>query len=249
MGVILGIDIGGSSTKIVGLRPDLSVIDMLRVKADDPLTSLYGAMGNFLSTHDLQLSDIRHIALTGVGASYVEGDIYGVKTIKVAEFPSVGTGGLALSGKEHAVVVSMGTGTSFLWANKGQEVCHLIGSGVGGGTLIGLSKKLLDMDTVTHITELAEDGDLSRVDLRINDISSSPAGRLTETMTASNFGNISDLATKSDIALGIINLVFETIGMVSIFAARNHSIRNIVSGAIRSLYHISVTSSAFRCSI
>ncbi len=51
MGVILGIDIGGSSTKIVGLAPDLSVIDMLRVKADDPLTSLYGAMGNFLSTH------------------------------------------------------------------------------------------------------------------------------------------------------------------------------------------------------
>ena len=132
MGVILGIDIGGSSTKIVGLSPDLSVIDMLRVKAEDPLTSLYGAMGNFLSTHQLQLSDIRHIALTGVGSSYVEGDIYGVKTIKVEEFPSVGTGGLALSGKEHAVVVSMGTGTSFLWANKGQEVRHLIGSGVGG---------------------------------------------------------------------------------------------------------------------
>ena len=136
MGVILGIDIGGSSTKIVGLAPDLSVIDMLRVKADDPLTSLYGAMGNFLSTHQLQLSDIDHIALTGVGASYVEGDIYDVKTIKVEEFPSVGTGGLALSGKEHAVVVSMGTGTSFLWANKGQEVRHLIGSGVGGGTLV-----------------------------------------------------------------------------------------------------------------
>lgn len=131
MGVILGIDIGGSSTKIVGLAPDLSVIDMLRVKADDPLTSLYGAMGNFLSTHNLQLSDIRHIALTGVGSSYVEGDIYGVKTIKVEEFPSVGAGGLALSGKERAVVVSMGTGTSFLWANKGIEVRHLIGSGVG----------------------------------------------------------------------------------------------------------------------
>ena len=63
MGVILGIDIGGSSTKIVGLRPDLSVIDMLRVKADDPLTSLYGAMGNFLSTHDLSslISAISHL--------------------------------------------------------------------------------------------------------------------------------------------------------------------------------------------
>ena len=140
MGVILGIDIGGSSTKIVGLAPDLSVIDMLRVKADDPLTSLYGAMGNFLSTHHLQLSDIRHIALTGVGSSYVEGDIYGVKTIKVEEFPSVGVGGLALSGKEHAVVVSMGTGTSFLWANKGGEIRHLIGSGVGGGPLMAIRR-------------------------------------------------------------------------------------------------------------
>ena len=47
-------------------------------------------------------------------------------------------------------------------------------------------------------------------------------------MTASNFGSISDLATKSDIALGIINMVFETIGMVSIFAARNYEISDIV---------------------
>ena len=44
---------------------------MLRVKAEDPLTSLYGALGNFLATHSLQLTDIGHIALTGVGASYV----------------------------------------------------------------------------------------------------------------------------------------------------------------------------------
>ena len=165
MGVILGIDIGGSSTKIVGLAPDLSVIDMLRVKADDPLTSLYGAMGNFLSTHHLQLSDIRHIALTGVGSSYVEGDIYGVKTIKVEEFPSVGVGGLALSGKEHAVVVSMGTGTSFLWANKGKEVRHLIGSGVGGGTLAGLSSLTTGVHQYALIRKLCQDGDLSHIDL------------------------------------------------------------------------------------
>ena len=45
MGVILGIDIGGSSTKIVGLHENGTVIDMLRVKAEDPLTSLYGALG------------------------------------------------------------------------------------------------------------------------------------------------------------------------------------------------------------
>lgn len=99
MGVILGIDIGGSSTKIVGLHENGTVIDMLRVKAEDPLTSLYGALGNFLATHSLKLTDIGHIALTGVGASYVDGDIYGVRTVKVEEFPSVGVGGLALSGR------------------------------------------------------------------------------------------------------------------------------------------------------
>ena len=122
MGVILGIDIGGSSTKIVGLHENGTVIDMLRVKAEDPLTSLYGALGNFLATHSLKLTDIGHIALTGVGASYVDGDIYGVRTVKVEEFPSVGVGGLALSRKERAVVVSMGTGTSLLWAEKGGEI-------------------------------------------------------------------------------------------------------------------------------
>lgn len=34
MEVILGIDIGGSTTKIVGLRTDGSVVSMLRVRAD-----------------------------------------------------------------------------------------------------------------------------------------------------------------------------------------------------------------------
>ena len=47
-------------------------------------------------------------------------------------------------------------------------------------------------------------------------------------MTASNFGNVSDIATRGDIALALINMVFETIGMVSIFAARNYGIRDVV---------------------
>ena len=47
MGVILGIDIGGSTTKIVGLRPDGGMISMLRVRAEDQVTSLYGALGNY----------------------------------------------------------------------------------------------------------------------------------------------------------------------------------------------------------
>src|SRR5699024_3957320 len=47
--------------------PDGSHIAMHRVQAQDPITSLYGALGNFLFTNGLQLSDVDRIALTGVG--------------------------------------------------------------------------------------------------------------------------------------------------------------------------------------
>ena len=103
MDVILGIDIGGSTTKIVGLRTDGSIVSMLRVRADDQVTSLYGALGNYLTSNGLTLTDVRRIVLTGVGASYVEGDIYGLPTCKVDEFSASGTGALALSGQDKAV--------------------------------------------------------------------------------------------------------------------------------------------------
>ena len=209
--IVVGIDIGGSTTKIGGFditsgRGELMA--PLFVHATDPITSIYGAFGKFTDSNGLELSDIEKVMITGVGSSHVSRPLYSLPCETVPEFRCIGLGGLYLSGLDRAITVSMGTGTALVLSERGREPEHLGGTGVGGGTLIGLSKKLLDMDTVTHITELAEDGDLSRVDLRINDISSSPAGRLTETMTASNFGNISDLATKSDIALGIINLVF-----------------------------------------
>ena len=94
MSVILGIDIGGSTTKIVGLREDRSVIAMHRVQAQDPITSLYGALGNFLFSNGLELSNVSKVVLTGVGSSFVDGNIYGIPTEKVEEFTAVGTGGL-----------------------------------------------------------------------------------------------------------------------------------------------------------
>lgn len=92
MEVILGIDIGGSTTKIVGLRTDGSVVSMLRVRAEDQVTSLYGALGNYLTSNGLSLGDVRRVVLTGVGASYVDGDVFGLPTCRVDEFQASGTG-------------------------------------------------------------------------------------------------------------------------------------------------------------
>ena len=118
MNVVLGIDIGGSSTKIVGLRTDGSVISMLRVRAEDQVTSLYGALGNYLTSNRLSLNEVRRVVLTGVGASYVEGDIYGLPTCKVDEFSATGTGALALSGQSSAVVPWGASATSW-WGWSG----------------------------------------------------------------------------------------------------------------------------------
>ena len=233
MGVILGIDIGGSSTKIVGLRHDRSVIGMIRVKADDPVTSLYGALGNFLTTHHLQLSDLDRIVLTGVGASYVDGDIYGVRTVKVEEFSSIGTGGLALSGKDRAVVVSLGTGTAFIWAEKDGEVRHLLGSGIGGGTLSGLSALITGTHQYAQIRKLCVDGDLSHIDLSIGDMSKSKVGGLPPDTTAANFAKVSEDATTADKMLGLVNMVLQSIGTMSVLACKSCGTRTVIlTGAL-----------------
>lgn len=219
MSVILGIDIGGSTTKIVGLRADRSVIAMHRVQAQDPITSLYGALGNFLFSNGLELGDVDRIALTGVGASFVSGDIYGIPTETVEEFTAVGTGGLALSGLTRSVVVSMGTGTAFIWA-QGQEIRHLCGSGVGGGALAGMCSKLCGTRKYHQIVKLAADGDVNKIDLTVGDITQGSHPSLPLDITAANFGNVSDDATAADFAAAAINMVLQSIGTTAVMACR-----------------------------
>lgn len=229
---VVGIDVGGSTTKIVGLGPNGALITPMFIKATDPVTAVYGAFGRFALENKLSLEDIDRIMMTGVGSAFITEPIYKLNCRTVSEFASVGTGGLYLSGLDEAIVVSMGTGTALIHAKntpEGPITKYLGGTGVGGGTITGLSRKMLGIDTVTHLEQLCEGGDLSRVDLRIRDISRTeifPDVNLD--LTASNFGNLSDLASRHDIALGIFNMVAETVAMMAIFAARSYSIKDIV---------------------
>lgn len=235
MGTVIGIDVGGSTTKIVGFRDVNGVPELIEpqfVRANDPVTSIYGAFGKFTSENGLSLSDIDRVMMTGVGSSFVTSPIYGLECEIVPEFTAVGLGGLYLSKLEKAIVVSMGTGTALIKAERADEktnIDYLGGTGVGGGTLIGLSKTIIGMDTVEHIEKLCEGGDLSNVDLRISDISNEKLyPGINVDLTASNFGNLSDMATKSDLALGIVNMVAETVAMIAMFAAKGHGINDVV---------------------
>ena len=94
---------------------------------------------------------------------------------------------------------------------------------------MGLSRLLLKMDSVEHISDLADEGDLGNVDLRISDMANRDRlSGMPADMTAANFGKISDLASRADISLGVLNMVFETVGMVSLFAARSRGVKDIV---------------------
>ncbi len=242
MSVVIGIDIGGSSTKIVGFSAggkEWELIEPQIIKANDPITATYGAFGKFTDENNLAISDISKIMMTGVGASYVKNSLYGLKCQRVAEFDSIGRGGTYLSGLSSALVVSMGTGTAMVHAREDGRMNYLGGTGVGGGTLVGLSKLLLNVESMKHIEKFAEAGSLDNIDLRIKDMTASNSmTQLEGDLTAANFGKLSDIATKDDVALGIMNLVFETVGMISIFAARSVGAKDIIlTGNVTRLAH------------
>lgn len=231
MKVVIGIDVGGSTTKIVGFKKEngkKTLINPIFVRATDPTTSIYGAFGRFTSENGLDLSDIDRIMLTGAGAASVTKPLYGLACEHVPEFSCIGRGGIYLSDLDDAIVVSMGTGTAIIHSDKDGTIEYLGGTGVGGGTLVGLSNLMLGMNDIGHIEELAADGDLSKIDLRVKDIVKASYSNMSDDLTAANFGNVSDIATKNDIALGIVNMVSETIAMMSIFAARNFGLHDIV---------------------
>lgn len=242
MSVIIGIDVGGSTTKIVGIKRTEDKWELVApqiVRANDPLTAVYGAFGKFTDENGLKIPDISRIMMTGVGSSYIKRSLYGLDCRIVEEFDSIGKGGLYLSGLSEALIVSMGTGTAIVHAKAGGQTRYLGGTGVGGGTLVGLSKLMIGAETVEHIVEYAESGDLGNVDLRIKDITAKDSlSSLSQDLTMANFGNVSEIAGKGDIAKGILNLVFETVAMVSVFAARSVGVKDVIlTGNLTELQH------------
>lgn len=232
-GMVVGIDIGGSITKIVGLMDGERRTPMM-VQAADPVASLFGAFGKFIDTNGLRLTDIEKIMITGVGASFITKPIYGIATGKVEEFLANGLGGLHLSALKRAIIISMGTGTALVKAEDSGDgerparIEHIGGTGMGGGAILGLSSRMLNVRDIDIVIELAKTGDLARVDLMVGDITRDDLPGLPPDTTAANFGKISDVAAPGDIALGILNLVLQNIGMSAVFALKNSGVSDVV---------------------
>ncbi len=222
--MIIGIDIGGSTTDAVLLNDGVHVVS---VEASDPLAAAAGALGRLVSDLGCRLSDITAIAATGGGSRRIGDELFGVPVRKVSEIEAIGIGGATLAERRRALVVSMGTGTAMVRVD-GTSITHVGGTGVGGGTLLGLSKHLLNVSRLETLEQMAIRGVLQRVDLTVGDIAGGPVGALSADATASNFGKLSSDVTLEDKAAALINMIAEVIVVLSISAARAAQIEEVV---------------------
>ena len=103
--MIIGIDVGGSTTKIVGVK-DGEIRNPMFVTAKDPVTSLFGAFGKYIYDHSIQLSEVEQVMLTGVGSSYIQQPLYGLPTARTDEFIANGLSAQYATGSPEAMRVS-----------------------------------------------------------------------------------------------------------------------------------------------
>jgi len=211
--MILGIDIGGTNTQGVLIekgRPR----SFFSVEGNEP--------GHALRCFDSLRRNAGDgpfkLALTGGGSRKIERSHFQMPFRLVDEIKAIGTGGAYLSGKNDIFVVSIGTGTAFVSVKAG-KVKHVGGTGVGGGTIHGLSRLMLKMP-LDKIEEMAKRAG-GNLDLTVKDIIGGNLGNIPASATASNFGKARESSKRPEIASSLFNMIGESIGVMSYFAARS----------------------------
>lgn len=220
--MILGIDAGMSALKIAVLDGEKCV-----------LTHYARNLGSSAETlrHALRETGAENMAftcaaVTGVGAGDCAAELTGIPVFPVAEIDAIGAGGAYLGGFEKALVVSLGTGSTFVLADHG-EYTHVGGSGVGAGTVRGLGRKLFGTGDAEKLSALALNGDLGRVDVRVGDLADSP-DTLAPDLTAANLAKDDPDASDADWALGILNLVLQSVGTMAVLICAGNGVKDVV---------------------
>ncbi|MFB0920984.1 MAG: hypothetical protein QMB62_08895 [Oscillospiraceae bacterium] len=221
--MILGFDNGASAVKIVAL-------DGERIKAKKCIIGSGKTAGElifeFIKENDIPEESIGTVAVTGVGADKCRFDDITAAIVYIPEIEATGLGGSWLSKLDEAVIISIGTGTSLVLARNG-SFTHIGGTGVGSGTLRGISKKMFGTTDLREFFELAEQGNRLTVDITIGDLFSG-TDTLPLDLTASNLAKADDDATKADWAMALVNTVMEVAGSHAALACNGYNVKNVV---------------------
>ena len=219
----IGIDIGTTNIKIIEVDENLNIIKKQIFEKQNPNNVLNG----FIKQNNLDLKNIKKIVATGVGTSKLKKVYENIEIEKVPEFNAIAKGGEFVLGKQNSIIASIGTGTAFI-KNINGDFLHIGGTGIGGGTLINLCKKIkpkISFEEINNITNIIS---TEKVDLWIKDITEEEIKTLPKDITAVNFGKLNNKTTDEELIIGIVNMVFETIGVMAAFAAKGDNITNVV---------------------
>ena len=224
--IYLGIDAGGSAVKLICTDECCNILAKRKYNTDGSGERLEAECFDMLSEAEISEKPC-HIFLTGAGSDIAEGRFDGIPRSYSEEFGCFGRGGQWLSGIDRAVIVSMGTGTAFVFADN-DKYTHISGSGVGGGTLSGLAELMINVRDSGELNRLISEGKPARVDLTMGDICKGTLGGLAADVTAANFGGRNMSREPADIAAGISNMIFQTAGVMAAFACKGTDITNAV---------------------
>lgn len=172
------------------------------------------------------------VVATGGGAARLSRALDGIPVRTVAEFSAWAVGAPLLAAREglelppHYLLVSLGTGTSVLSLDRGRAQ-RVGGSALGGGTLLGLGRLLLGVESFEEICALAERGDRRRVDLLVGDIYPSGEISLPLDLNAASFAKL-DSRDPADLAHALMGMLGENIALICGTLARSVGAQAVV---------------------
>lgn len=223
----IGIDVGGTLTKIAYFEEDQQLNLMHFPSADLQKVS------NWITT----FKDDIQIGLTGGRAEQLKTFLKSHENLHyLVEFDATVAGvkyQLKKDGQnfEEAVVTNIGTGTS-IHSLKGDAHVRIAGTGIGGGTLLGMSALMTGVNEFKQIVELSATGSRAEVDMLVSDIYYGNKTPIDGGLTASNFGDagLRPLLERSreDILATVQGLVGEVISTLSIQCADAENVEHIV---------------------
>ena len=211
--MLVGIDFGISNT-------DLAISDKSNIVFHtSPSQSSKidaGILKNILKQHEIDISSVEKIGVTGGKSSDLDNSIEGIKIAKINEIEAIGLGAKKLYNinNESTLVISAGTGTACVHIQD-NNFNHLGGIAVGGGMLEGLGSLLFENSMGSEINEFASQGSRIELDLLIGDVVNK-IGNLSPNITAVNFGQAknSSADTMENTAAALCNMIGEVIGTV-----------------------------------
>ncbi len=229
MNRVIGIDAGGTLTKLAYLN-EKNEIQLNHFPSNDLPAVLEWIQ---------RQSDIEEIGLTGGRTGQIMKMLDTDKSIHyIVEFEATLKGvryQLERDGHQFdkSIITNVGTGTSIHYMD-GQKHMRIGGTGVGGGTLIGLSALTTGIQNYKEILDLAKNGKRKGIDLLVEEIFEGidTPKELKPTLTASNFGKVGLDETSTyepqDILATVQGLVGEVITTLSIQLADQMDVEHII---------------------